>query len=222
MPESSEKAGSAAGPENTSGQTARGMNVALMPDAGVSCEEIEQITEVFARLVADGAALGWVDPPGHDEIAELIGGLAAATATGDARAAIARVGDGSIVGIAYWTRYQRPTHRPHADIEKVAVDPRTQGAGIGRELMNVLVTSARDIGVEVITLDLRGDNGRAIALYESLGFERYGLLGGFVAVGDQRFDMHLFALDLRIRALRLETMCTGCGTRTHTSLDNAF
>lgn len=63
--------------------------------------------------------------------------------------------------------------------------------------MNILVASARDIGVEVITLDLRGDNGRAIALYESLGFERYGLLGGFVAVGDQRFDMHLFALDLR-------------------------
>lgn len=174
-----------------------GMSIALMPAEGVCRDDAEQITELFAGLVSGGAALGWVEPPGSAAITDLLDGLAADVAVDDACVSIARSESGRVVGIAYWTRYSRPTYRPHVDIEKVAVDPRAQHAGVGRGLMNALIASARDIGVEVMTLDLRDDNVRAIALYRSLGFERYGLLKDFVAVGDQRYDKHLFALDLR-------------------------
>lgn len=184
-------------PSDRRSQAPAGMSTALMPAGGVGADESEQIARFLVRLVSQGAALGWVEPPGRDEIAELLSGLASAVVADDARVAIARDRDTAIVGLAYWTRYTRPTHRPHVDVEKVAVDPRAQGAGVGRELMRALITSARDIGVEVMTLDLREDNAPAIALYRSLGFERYGVLKNFVAVGDRRFDKHLFALDLR-------------------------
>lgn len=180
-----------------------GMSIAFMPAGGVSAPALKQITEIFATLVSAGAALGWVDPPDRAEVAALLNDLAGGVASGESSVALALReagddGDGKqVAAIAYWTRYARPTHRPHVDVEKVAVDPRIQGRGIGRELMKALIASARDSGAEVITLDLRGDNDRAIGLYESLGFVRYGLLPGFVAVGDERFDTHLYALDLR-------------------------
>jgi GNAT superfamily N-acetyltransferase len=77
-------------------------------------------------------------------------------------------------------RYARPTHRPHADIEKVAVAASCQGRGIGRLLMAELVSAAR--------------------LYQSLGFAEYGRLAGFVAVGPARYDKIFYARDLRATA----------------------
>lgn len=177
------------------------MSISLMPASGVTEREARQIVQLFADLVADGAALGWVDPPDDAEIGALLTELAAAVGSNDARAAIARMFTddraGRIVGFTYWTRYTRATHRPHVDLEKLAVARGAQGCGIGTTLMNALIASAHDLNVEVITLDLRGDNTSAIRLYQKLGFERYGILPDFVAVGDKRCDKHFYSLDLR-------------------------
>jgi ribosomal protein S18 acetylase RimI-like enzyme len=151
---------------------------------------------LFRRLVADGAALGWVDPPSVAEVTALLGEVTAAARDSDAALAVV-VEDDRVVGLGYWMRYARPTHRPHADIEKVAVDPDFQGRGIGRRLMVELIAAARAARVEVLTLDLRADNERAVALYESVGFRRYGRLADFVAVGERRWDKLFYALDLR-------------------------
>jgi ribosomal protein S18 acetylase RimI-like enzyme len=177
--------------------------VRLVESGGVSERELAGVAELLCGLVADGAALGWVEPPGADEVRELLDGLSADVAGGDAAVAIAVAftADGDVgeevAGFGYWRRYRRPTHRPHADLEKLAVDPRRQGTGLGRALLSALIAAALDRQVEVLTLDLRGDNARAVALYEKLGFHRYGRLENFVAVGPARYDKLLFALDLR-------------------------
>ncbi|GAA3068567.1 hypothetical protein GCM10020254_10370 [Streptomyces goshikiensis] len=101
------------------------------------------------------------------------------------------------MGFGYWLRYARPTHRPHADLEKLAVDFAAQGHGVGRALTVALVEDARAAGIEVLTLDVRGDNANALALYRSLGFSEYGRLPGFVAVGERRYDKVFLMLDLR-------------------------
>jgi ribosomal protein S18 acetylase RimI-like enzyme len=155
--------------------------------------EIADAADVLRRLVAGGAALGWVDPPPAAEVRDLLAEVAA-----DPDAALVAAGeDGRLRALGYWRRYQRPTHRPHADIEKVAVDPDHQRRGLGRAVMTALIAAARDARVEVLTLDFRGDNLRAAALYESLGFRQYGRLERFVAVGDRRWDKLFYALDLR-------------------------
>ncbi len=50
------------------------------------------------------------------------------------------------------------------------------GRGIGRLLMEAVLDAARRVGYEQAELEAVSGNVRAIALYESLGFETYGTL----------------------------------------------
>ncbi|MEV4538147.1 N-acetyltransferase [Asanoa sp. NPDC049518] len=176
---------------------------------------VPHVYRIF-QMVSRGAALGWAVPPGPDEVRELLTGVVEGAAGGEAALLVAfasgddvpepagldplaaRLDDGSTVaGLGYWRRYSRQTHRPHADLERVAVAEAHQGRGIGRALTEGLVASARKAGIEVLTLDARGDNERALALYRTLGFNEYGRLVDFVAVGHLRYDKVFYAIDLR-------------------------
>jgi ribosomal protein S18 acetylase RimI-like enzyme len=156
----------------------------------------ESVAALLQELVAGGAALGWVEPPPAVEVRDLVTGVAADGARGDAALVLARCA-GELVGVAWWRRYARATHRPHADLEKLAVGVQWHSRGIGRALLVELITAAVEAQLEVLTLDLRGDNQHAVRLYESVGFHRYGLLERFVAVGAKRYDELFYALDLR-------------------------
>lgn len=48
--------------------------------------------------------------------------------------------------------------------------------GLGRQMLSVLLIAAKTVGYEQVELDVIADNHRAVALYESLGFEKYGVL----------------------------------------------
>ncbi len=157
---------------------------------------VESAARLIQQLVSNGAAIGWVDPPSTDEVVCLLRELSTASEHGDACLLSVWVGP-DLAGLGYWRRYNRPTHRPNADIEKVAVDPRYQGRGLGRQLISQLISNAVSAEIEVLTLDFRGDNERAAQLYRSLGFTEYGRLPRFVAVGTMRYDKVLYALDLR-------------------------
>ena len=169
------------------------MDVRRVGPGELTDQDLADAATLLHRLVAGGAALGWVDPPPAADVRHLLATVAADT---DAVLVVA-VEDGRLIGLGYWRRYDRPTHRPHADVEKVAVDLGAQSRGVGRRIMIELIAAARAARIEVLTLDLRGDNQRAVALYESLGFRRYGRLERFVAVGDRRWDKLFYALDLR-------------------------
>lgn len=161
---------------------------------------VQAATRLLAELVAGGAALGWVDPPTQGEVEGLLSDLARDSerdSDSDEVCAVAAWTDSGLAGLGYWRRYTRPTHRPHVDIERVAVAPGAQGRGLGRALTERLVEEARARAVEVVTLDFRGDNVVAERLYRSLGFVEYGRLTRFVAVGERRYDKVFHALDLR-------------------------
>jgi ribosomal protein S18 acetylase RimI-like enzyme len=157
-------------------------------------------TRLIADLVSDGAALGWVEPPAEAEVTALLREVVVAAGRGDAALAVA-ASDDELRGLGWWRRYSRPTHRVHADLERVAVRSDAQGAGLGRALTAMLVEQARASGIEQLTLDLRGDNAAALHLYESLGFRVYGRLPEFVAVGRDRFEKVFCVLDLRTGAV---------------------
>ena len=150
----------------------------------------------MADLVGAGAALGWLEPPSPGEIATLLAEINRAVAANDSavRYAYER---GELVGFGYWRRYERPTHRPHADLEKLAVARSAQGRGVGGALLAQLIEAARVAGIEVLTLDVRGDNASAQYLYQRFGFREYGRLPRFVAVGKDRYEKVFYALDLR-------------------------
>ena len=60
--------------------------------------------------------------------------------------------------------------------------------GIGRKAMEALIAFAKGCGLEVLQLEVRSDNASAIALYESLGFEKMGLYKNFMKVNGQACD----------------------------------
>ncbi|MCF3173063.1 GNAT family N-acetyltransferase [Streptomyces sioyaensis] len=151
---------------------------------------------ILADLVGGGAPLGWVEPPGSDEVAALMDRVLRAARDGDGALRAAYAGR-RLVGLGYWLRYARPTNRQHADLEKLAVAPETHGRGVGRALTAALVADARDAGIEVLTLDARADNTRALRLYRSLGFREYGRLPDFVAMGGRRYDKVFYMRDFR-------------------------
>ena len=59
-------------------------------------------------------------------------------------------------------------------ITNVAVDPDYQGQGLGRRLMNELISRVKAMGVDSMTLEVRPSNTVAINLYTSLGFRSVG------------------------------------------------
>lgn len=63
---------------------------------------------------------------------------------------------------------------PEGDVQTIAVAPRSQGRGLGRELLDALVVEAESRGCAQLFLEVRQDNQPAIALYESAGFEKQG------------------------------------------------
>ncbi|MFE9257439.1 GNAT family N-acetyltransferase [Streptomyces sp. NPDC006879] len=171
----------------------------LTADPDLEVRFTESAHQILADLVDAGAALGWVEPPSRTEVAKLLGHLVAAVQAGDAALRVAYL-DRRLVGFGYWLRYARPTHRPHADLEKIAVDAAFHGRGVGRALTSALIADARKAGIEVLTLDARGDNANALHLYRSLGFTEYGRLPDFVAVGEHRYDKLFYMLDFRQRS----------------------
>lgn len=49
------------------------------------------------------------------------------------------------------------------------------GLGIGTAIMQALIETAREAGYEQLELDVVETNARALALYEKMGFQSYGL-----------------------------------------------
>jgi ribosomal protein S18 acetylase RimI-like enzyme len=168
----------------------------LMSDPDLRLRFADAAHQVLVDLVREGAALGWVEPPSRQEVDELFDRVITSCQAGDGALRAAYLGR-RLIGLGYWLRYARPTHRPHADLEKIAVHATAQGRGVGRALTSALIDDARRAQIEVLTLDARGDNGNALRLYHSLGFTEYGRLPDFVAVGDRRYDKVFLMLDLR-------------------------
>lgn len=80
--------------------------------------------------------------------------------------------DGTLVGYAGIARLGR-TPPFEYEIHTIGVDPEFQRHGIGREMMDRLLSTVEPDGV--VFLEVRTDNEPALALYQSLGFVNVGL-----------------------------------------------
>ncbi len=71
------------------------------------------------------------------------------------------------------------------------------GRGIGSQLLEQVIAYAKAHGIELLNLDVRSDNVRAIHLYEKHGFCSIGTSPAHVKIGSQYADCVLMYLDLR-------------------------
>ena len=73
----------------------------------------------------------------------------------------------------------------------LAVDPAARGRGVGRLLMEAVLTAARSRGAAEVGLEVRTENEAAIALYRSMGFAVEGVREGYYADGAPALVMRL-------------------------------
>ena len=78
------------------------------------------------------------------------------------------IGNCSLMEIAPYRRY---SHRCEVAI---ALYQKYCGCGIGKIMMQTVLDVAKDLGYEQAELEVISDNKTAIALYEKLGFQKYG------------------------------------------------
>lgn len=98
---------------------------------------------------------------------------------------------GLLVGYAGISRLGRKPPFEY-EVHTIGVDPIYQGHGIGRRLLDELLTFARD---GVVYLEVRTDNEPAIALYRSVGFAQIGVRKRYYRVsGADAYTMRREAL----------------------------
>ena len=88
--------------------------------------------------------------------------------------------DGEIVGTAVFTSFTKPRLAHRAEIS-LSVKKAMWGKHIGTRFMEELIDFAKNVAkTEIISLEVRSDNKRAIALYKKFGFETIGKFDGFM------------------------------------------
>ena len=98
----------------------------------------------------------------------------------EARYLVASAPDNSLAGYAaYWAALDE------AQITNIAVAPDWRRRGVGRMLLEALISLAVDDGLQRLFLEVRQSNLAAIALYQSAGFQAIGIRRGYYQDNDE-------------------------------------
>ena len=99
------------------------------------------------------------------------------------------VGDASLNGFP-----RRMSHRAEFG---VSVAKSEWGQGIGSALLQKIIEYAKEHTIELINLEVRSDNRRAIQMYEKFGFRKIGTSPAYFKINGEYYDFDLMVLDLR-------------------------
>jgi ribosomal protein S18 acetylase RimI-like enzyme len=153
------------------------------------------VHRVVAAVTALEGAVGWLTVPDRAETDAWLDDQLARGVRGDGGFATVTL-DGRVEALGLWRRYGDDVVRQNGEIRKVMTHPDARGRGLARLVVTALTDHATQAGIEVLTLDARGNNHAAHALYESLGWERCGRIPDFIAVGEERWDRVFFSVRL--------------------------
>ena len=103
------------------------------------------------------------------------------------------VGDGQLVGVTGLYREQRKKSHHKALIFGMYVAPEFREQGIGRALLEAALSRAEDlVGLRRVNLTVMASNEAARSLYESCGFEAFGMeREAFKIKGDYYDAVHM-------------------------------
>ena len=79
----------------------------------------------------------------------------------------------------------------------ITVRPDLQGQGLGRQLLDKVISMARAVGIHAVLLEVRPSNLHALAVYRHTGFREIGLRKNYYpATGQNREDAIVMRLAL--------------------------
>ena len=152
------------------------------------------VLDLWCRVTASGGAVGFLPSEPREAHAAALAAHEEQMRAGRATAVLLRdpdtPGDPAVAGLGWWV--QEPVtllaHRRTA--YRVMTDPDRRGRNLGRILMAAMHRAAREEGVELVTLGVRGGMGLE-GFYERCGYREVGRVAGGIRVapGDDRDDV---------------------------------
>ena len=138
--------------------------------SGTDLDDLCEATEV---AILEGGGFGWLKAPPRQVLENYWKGVLLVP---ERRLVVGRL-DGVIAGSVQLSRAPRNNEAQAfaGTITALFVAPWARGRGIGRGTLIELERLARELGLAVLNLDLRETQRAAIGLYESLGYQRWGI-----------------------------------------------
>jgi GNAT superfamily N-acetyltransferase len=152
----------------------------------LSDAELADLTDLLVAVVADGASIGWVDPPSSAEAAAYWRG----TLHPNNHLLIAELPDPAggrcrVVGTAQLSPATRANSLHRAEVNKLLVHPAHHRRGIGRALLAELERLAAEMGKSMLYLDTREGDG-SNHLYRAAGWTEAGKIPAWCTAADGR------------------------------------
>jgi ribosomal protein S18 acetylase RimI-like enzyme len=176
-------------------------SLAQVPALAVECvtalsdDDLQSLCEATDAAILDGGGFGWVSPPGRQALERFFRGVILVP---ERDLFIGRA-DGLITGSAQLVKPPRNNEaQAHAAVFMHAfVAPYARGQGLARLMMLKVEERARAAGFRVLNLDVRETQTAAIALYESLGYLRWGTHPNYARVKGRTLAGYFYTKTLK-------------------------
>lgn len=145
------------------------MTFSLRP---ASLADVVRLTEIYRESVLNGTATYELDPPSEEEMGNRVKNI---TRQGYPYI-VAENQDGHILGYAYGNAFRtRPAYRWLVE-DSIYLAPEARGMGIGKALLNELLTLCEGLGFRQMVAVIGGASPASIAVHSSCGFQHGGIM----------------------------------------------
>lgn len=134
--------------------------------------DLHDLCDAAESSILDGGGFGWLAPPPRGVMESYWTGVLLVP---DRQLFVARL-DGTISGSAQLVRPPRnnEAQAPCGTLTTFFIAPWARGFGFAPRLVQAVEDAARASDLQVLNLDVRATQERAIQVYEQLGFSRWG------------------------------------------------
>lgn len=160
----------------------------------LSPADIHDLCDATDAAIEAGGGFGWMTPPAREVLERYWKGVLVVP---ERHLLLARI-DGVVCGT---TQLVEPTRHNEAQafcaqIIASFVVPWARGRGAGRRLAETAEQLALEMGYKVLQLDVRETQEIAIAMYEGMGYKRWGTNPAYAVVNGQMIAGHYYAKNI--------------------------
>ncbi|SMH55747.1 GNAT family N-acetyltransferase [Azospirillum agricola] len=169
-------------------------DVAIERVEALKTGDLHDLCDAADDAIKAGGGFGWVEPPPRDVMERYWKGVLVVP---ERILFVARL-DGVIAGSAQLVKPPRNNEaQGHAaSLTTAFVAPWARGHGLARRLTQAVEAEAVACGFRALNLDVRETQEAAIALYETLGFKRWGTHPFYALVKGVRTAGYFYSKDL--------------------------
>ena len=134
-------------------------------------EDLDDLLEFINSLVEEGADITLYEKVTRDQEADWLGTELASLEKGERFSLVAEVDKKAISTSNLW---RKKGYSSHVGGVAIGISKNYRDIGIGTQLMKILISQAKIMGLKILTLVVNSTNKRAIHVYEKMGFKETG------------------------------------------------